>query len=304
MSSSNNKNSSSSAPKSQQLPFYKHVLAGGIAGVSEICVMYPLDVVKTRAQLSTDSARQGIIPTLVKTVKEDGLRTYRGILSPIMVEAPKRAVKFAANDFYKKLYQNKDPELTQNKATLAGISAGLSEAFLVVPFELVKIRLQAKENLGVYKNTFDAVAKILSQEGPLALFQGLEPTLWRHGLWNGGYFGLIFTLKANIPEADTYSGNLLRNFVAGSIAGTFGTMLNTPPDVVKTRIQNYRPSPGNPVNKYRWTLPSAMTIAREEGVRALWRGFVPKVLRLGPGGGILLVVYEMVASFLLKHQKS
>lgn len=35
-----------------------------------------------------------------------------------------------------------------------------------------------------------------------------------------------------------------------------------------------------------------MTIAREEGLAALYKGFVPKVLRLAPGGGVLLLVVE------------
>ena len=35
--------------------------------------------------------------------------------------------------------------------------------------------------------------KILKQEGPLAFLNGLESTLWRHALWNGGYFGVIPT---------------------------------------------------------------------------------------------------------------
>ena len=31
---------------------------------------------------------------------------------------------------------------------------------------------------------------------------------------------------------------------------------------------------------------------------ALYKGFLPKVLRLGPGGGILLVVYEQVTLWM------
>jgi len=31
---------------------------------------------------------------------------------------------------------------------------------------------------------------------------------------------------------------------------------------------------------------------------ALYKGFVPKVVRLGPGGGILLVVFEFVSKLL------
>lgn len=36
-------------------------------------------------------------------------------------------------------------------------------------------------------------------------------------------------------------------------------------------------------------------------VGALYKGFVPKVLRLGPGGGILLVVFEVVTTVMRKH---
>jgi hypothetical protein len=46
------------------------------------------------------------------------------------------------------------------------------------------------------------------------------------------------------------------------------------------------------VPKYNWTYPALVTIMREEGVVALYKGFVPKVLRLAPGGGVLLLVVE------------
>lgn len=36
-------------------------------------------------------------------------------------------------------------------------------------------------------------------------------------------------------------------------------------------------------------------------IRSLYRGFVPKVLRLGPGGGILLVVYDTVSNWMKKY---
>lgn len=38
---------------------------------------------------------------------------------------------------------------------------------------------------------------------------------------------------------------------------------------------------------------SLVTIMREEGPAALYKGFVPKVLRLAPGGGVLLLVVEV-----------
>ena len=36
-------------------------------------------------------------------------------------------------------------------------------------------------------------------------------------------------------------------------------------------------------------------------LKALYKGFVPKVLRLGPGGGIMMIVFENVNSYLTKR---
>ena len=61
--------------------------------------------------------------------------------------------------------------------------------------------------------------------------------------------------------------------------------------MVKSRIQGATKVPGV-APKYNWTYPALVTIAREEGLAALYKGFVPKVLRLAPGGGVLLLVVE------------
>lgn len=73
-------------------------------------------------------------------------RLYRGISAPILMEAPKRATKFAANDEWGKVYRNLFgvSKMNQSLSILTGASAGATEAFVVVPFELVKIRLQGK----------------------------------------------------------------------------------------------------------------------------------------------------------------
>ena len=43
-----------------------------------------------------------------------------------------------------------------------------------------------------------------------------------------------------------------------------------------------------------------ITIFREEGPAALYKGFVPKVLRLAPGGGVLLLVVEFTLGVFRK----
>jgi solute carrier family 25 2-oxodicarboxylate transporter 21 len=203
------------------------------------------------------------------------------------MEAPKRATKFAANDEWGKIYRNLFgvEKMNQSLSVLTGASAGATESFVVVPFELVKIRLQDKASASKYNGMLDVVAKTIKNEGPLALYQGLESTLWRHILWNAGYFGCIFQVRQLIPKAETKTGQMGNDLISGAIGGTVGTILNTPMDVVKSRIQNTIKVPGQ-VPKYNWAFPATITVFREEGFAALYKGFIPKVSYYHHGPGI------------------
>ncbi|KAF2496254.1 mitochondrial carrier [Lophium mytilinum] len=286
------------------LPFVYQFAAGAVAGVSEILVMYPLDVVKTRVQIQTgkgvgEDSYNGMVDCFRKIIRNEGFsRLYRGITAPILMEAPKRATKFAANDEWGKFWRNQFgvAKMNQSLSILTGASAGATEAFVVVPFELVKIRLQDKAQAHKYNGMIDVVRKIVTQEGPLAMYQGLESTMWRHVLWNAGYFGCIFQVRALIPVAKDKKGQVFNDLISGAVGGTVGTIINTPMDVVKSRIQNTAKIPGQ-VPKYNWAWPALGTVMKEEGFGALYKGFLPKVLRLGPGGGILLVVFTGMMDF-------
>ncbi|KAF4595540.1 mitochondrial 2-oxodicarboxylate carrier 2 [Ophiocordyceps camponoti-floridani] len=284
------------------LPFVYQFAAGAVAGVSEILVMYPLDVAKTRIQLQTGKGTgaesyNGMVDCFRKIIRNEGFsRLYRGISAPVLMEAPKRAIKFGAFDGWGKTYRRlfATPEMTQPLSILTGATAGTTEAFVVVPFELIKIRLQDKSSMGRYTGLTDCLIKTVRGEGLMALYQGLESTMWRHAVWNAGYFGVIFQVKRLMQTDESNKGKkLVSDFISGAIGGTAGTILNTPFDVVKSRIQNTPKVPGR-APKYNWAWPSVLTVFKEEGAAALYKGFLPKVLRLGPGGGILLVVYTNV----------
>jgi len=282
------------------LPFIATFTAGAIAGISEILTFYPLDVVKTRMQLSVGTDKHGFLGTFKDIVAKEGPgRLYRGLVPPLLMEAPKRATKFAANDFWGKTFLQLTgrKKMDQQLSILTGCSAGATESFVVVPFELVKIRLQDKAS--TYAGPIDVVRKIVQQQGLLGLYSGMESTFWRHVWWNGGFFGSIYQVRAVLPKAQSKSGEMLNNFISGSVGGFVGTLLNTPFDVVKSRIQSVQVVPGV-TPKYNWTYPAVLTVYREEGMAALYKGFVPKVLRLGPGGGVLLLVVEVTLAAFRK----
>jgi solute carrier family 25 2-oxodicarboxylate transporter 21 len=66
-------------------------------------------------------------------------------------------------------------------------------------------------------------------------------------------------------------------YLAGSIAST----VNIPWDVAKSRIQGYWPE--EVPRKYKTCIQTIMLVYKEEGLKALFKGLTPKLLRFGPG---------------------
>jgi len=275
------------------------VIAGGTAGICEVLIMYPLDVVKTRSQLSKEKSL-AVFKQLGGIIKSEGVPAlYRGIISPILAEAPKRAMKFTANEIYKPFFSDKNNKLNWWRSGLAGAAAGATETFINCPFEVIKVRMQSKENKTLYKNTMDAVIKVGSKEGPLALYKGFEAQLLRNMVWNGAYFAIIPTIKSFLGNPTSKYDGWFKAFLSGALGGGIATTLNTPFDVVKSRMQNQKS-----VEEiiYRWSVPSLFKIYREEGLKALYKGYAARMYRLAPGGGIMVCVFDIVAEFIEEKQ--
>lgn len=104
-------------------------------------------------------------------------------------------------------------------------------------------------------------------------------------------------LRSPSTCANPKTQKTINDLAAGFVGGVVGTTLNTPLDVVKSRIQSVAKVQGVK-GKYEWAWPSLGVVAKEEGLRALYKGYLAKILRFGPGGGVLLVVYSAVVELL------
>ncbi|KAJ4938825.1 hypothetical protein JOQ06_028291 [Pogonophryne albipinna] len=283
-------------------------LCCGLASKSlvEICLMHPLDVVKTRFQIQRGNSDPNSYKNLTdcfRTIfRNEGISGfYKGILPPIVAETPKRAVKFFTFEQYKKAL-SLTPLSAGVALSVAGLGAGLTEAVVVNPFEVVKVSLQA--NRDAFKeqpSSFAQARRIINADGfgLRGLNKGLTSTLGRHGVFNMIYFGFYFNVKDAIPTSPDPTLEFMRKFAIGLVSGTISSCVNIPFDVAKSRIQGPQPVPGE--IKYRTCFQSMTLVYREEGYLALYKGLVPKIMRLGPGGAVMLLVYEYVSGWLQKN---
>merc|ERR1712224_423646 len=73
-----------------------------------------------------------------------------------------------------------------------------------------------------------------------------------------------------------------------------GPSFNTPADVIKTRLMQQSLSMADPILgvKYTGMTQAFRVILREEGIGALYKGFIPRVSRIAPGQAITFMVLE------------
>ncbi len=283
--------------KNKQLSTPQTIFAGATAGLVELLIMYPLDVVKTRAQLvATPRNKVSVYGSLKSIIREGGVtRLYRGIAAPAIQEPIKRSVKFTSNSFYSRIF----PDENFHSRAFCGALAGSTEAIFIAPFEVIKIRMQAANRLLNYNSSLHCFQSILKTEGIGSFALGVESALWRSGTWNGNYFGIVWYTKKYTYPLDDDAGKIKtmgRNFCCGLIGGTWATIMNNPFDVVVSRIRNVLP--GEPT-AYHHAWQSLFRIVSDEGFFALYKGFAAKVMRLGPGGGIMMCAFDLAKSMML-----
>ncbi|TRY78904.1 hypothetical protein TCAL_12821 [Tigriopus californicus] len=288
------------------------MISGGCAGCVEVAIMHPLDLIKTRLQIQSNASRgsanhyNGVGDCMVKMYRQEGLKSYwKGIIPPLCVETPKRAWKFGTYEIFKtQMGYRRDGSMTFGQMAtvnlMAGMGSGVTEAIIVNPFEVVKVKMQSNRSHQSARPTTWSVAREIIREDGMGrnglLGKGLTATIGRNGAFNTIYFGFFYTVVHNTETLENKWLELARKFALGFISGTMASIFNIPFDVAKSRIQGPQPEPGKIA--YRGTFRTIGMVYSKEGFAALYKGLVPKIMRLGPGGAIMLIVKDYVFDHL------
>lgn len=165
------------------------------------------------------------------------------------------------------------------------------------PADLVKVRMQADGRMvsrGLqprYSGPFDALNKIIKTEGLAGLWKGVFPNVQRAFLVNMGELACYDNAKRFVIERRISADNIYAHTLASIVSGLSATALSCPADVIKTRMMNQATNKEGRVN-YTNSYDCLVKTVRVEGLRALWKGFLPTWARLGPWQFVFWVSYE------------
>ncbi len=164
------------------LPLYGEVLAGGMAGMCQVIFTNPMEIVKIRMQVAGEIHSQAKRESIGKIVRELGfLGLYKGVRACLLRDIPFSMIYFPSYAHMKKKFSDDNGHNSPWSLFCAGFIAGVPAAGLVTPADVIKTRLQVREKTGqtVYNGIFDAVKKILKEEGGSAFWKGAGARVMR-----------------------------------------------------------------------------------------------------------------------------
>lgn len=88
-----------------------------------------------------------------------------------------------------------------------------------------------------YKNVFDALVRIVREEGTATLWKGATPTVVRAMVVNGAQLASYSQSKEILVANLNMKEGIPLHFVASMISGLITTIASMPVDIVKTRVQ-------------------------------------------------------------------
>ena len=97
-------------PQQKTFSIVPKVINGGIAGIIGVTCVFPLDLVKTRLQnqqIGPNGERMyaSMLDCFKKTYRAEGFSgMYRGSAVNILLITPEKAIKLAANDYFRHKY--------------------------------------------------------------------------------------------------------------------------------------------------------------------------------------------------------
>lgn len=262
--------------------------AGCIAGGVEATAVWPMEFIKTQLQLSAKGSKlpyNGMISGISYTVKTTGfLSLYRGLAPTLVGSMPKAGIRFGLNSVIKDNLRDDKGKLTVGKNFVAGLGAGVAEAFLIVaPVETVKTKC-----IELNKPFIEGLKFILKTEGVGGVYQGAFATALKQGSNQGLRFMWFNEYKRIITKDGTEPITPLKSLFGGMSAGCFSTLGNNPFDVIKTRMQ------GTQASNYANTVDCFKQILTKEGVGAFYAGIIPRLSRVVPGQGIIFMSFETI----------
>ncbi|XP_062844720.1 solute carrier family 25 member 15b [Trichomycterus rosablanca] len=285
--------------------------AGAIGGMACVFSGQSMDTVKVKMQ-SFPSLYRGFLHCLTSTYRQVGIRgLYQGTVPALAANVAENAVLFMSYGFCQEVVRHvcgleQSATLSDVQKAGAGAVASVFSSLVLCPTELVKCRLQVMNEMvasgkisSAHNSVWTVIRGVMKSEGPAGFFRGLTPTIAREVPGYFCFFGAyelcrsFFSQYRNCSKDDLGAVSIV---LSGGVGGACLWLVVYPMDCVKSRIQVMSMTE-TPAGFYR----TFIHIFRTEGVRALYSGLTPTMIRTFPANGALFLGYEASRKLMMSQ---
>lgn len=175
-------------------------------------------------------------------------------------------------------------QLESYEHLIGGLSGGVTSTMACHPLDLLRIRFSADEGNETrprYRNYWHAAKSIVGARGFRGMYQGLSSNLIGSSLSWGLYFQYYHVIRDKCERhAITTGMHEVDRFLYGMVTGTCILSITNPVWVTKTRLCLQYENEGA---QYRGMLDCMRELVRNEGVRSLYKGFLPGTIGTAHG---------------------
>jgi solute carrier family 25 (mitochondrial carnitine/acylcarnitine transporter), member 20/29 len=281
-------------------------ISGSVAGIVQVLLGQPFDMVKVRLQTQPDKYKSPV-DCFKSTLKNEGPTAfYKGTLSPLIGISLCVAVQFGSNELAKNFFKknNKNQTLAVRDYIFCGMFAGFCNSFVMSPVELIRIKLQvqgsASTGANQYSGTVDCASRIFKQYGIKGIYQGFSATLFREIPAYAVYFGVYESMMAKSEKKYGQKKNipLLNVMSYGALSGICLWLFTFPNDVIKSRMQ----ADSLEQRKYPTIMSTMATINKENGIKGFFRGLTPCLMRAPPINAATFLTFEIVQKLMNSYK--
>lgn len=292
--------SSSSKTTSGTADMTRRMICGGLAGLIAKTATNPLD----RIRMLSQTGEHGISGGASVYRLYEGILRNEGILglwagngANLLRVFPAKAVVFASNDLFGGMLRKfsntpSDKKLNPSWSFLAGGLAGMSATACTYPLDLARGRISGKLSHGTtkeYNGIIRTMALTVKDEGFLALYKGITPTLLGAMPYEGIKFGTVGILELIFPSDEV---SPTRKMIFGGAGGVMAGIITYPNDTVR-RLLQLQGSRGTST-EFKGYWDCVQKTYQAHGIQRFYFGVTINIIRMAPNAAVQFGSYELL----------
>lgn len=272
---------------------------GAVYAADLVCT--PFQGAKVRLQGASGHGRgqlAGFAATLRDTARAGGIRAlWSGFIPGLVRQTMYGGVRIG---LYRVVLEGSDSRDASSVAPWqrvgVGVLTGGVAALFANPPDVVMVRIQAEAHLPLAERKHGggivrAFSAVYQSGGLAAFYRGWSPTMTRAMIGTGTSLA-VYDVTKHALMARGFQDGMSTHLMCSFAAGVASAVMTLPVDAIKTRMYTHEPPHASAWAAVRHTV-------RHEGAMALYRGFIPHYLNVGPWLIVCFLTYEQLRRLIV-----